>query len=59
MKDNGPVTQREVFFDDKNDLVSVTDIQGKIKFVNDDFVLRNPLMIFIKIIRGFLRTLPP
>ncbi|MER2496396.1 methyl-accepting chemotaxis protein [Vibrio neptunius] len=38
MKDNGPVTQREVFFDDRNDLVSVTDIQGKIKFVNDDFV---------------------
>lgn len=38
MKENGPVTQREVFFEGRNDLVSVTDTQGKIKFVNDDFV---------------------
>lgn len=38
MKDNGRITQKEVGFDNRNDLVSVTDTQGKIKFVNDDFV---------------------
>ncbi|WP_172566057.1 methyl-accepting chemotaxis protein [Vibrio navarrensis] len=38
MKNNGPVTQHEVYFNGLDDLVSVTDLQGKIRFVNDDFV---------------------
>ncbi|EMQ2877541.1 methyl-accepting chemotaxis protein [Vibrio navarrensis] len=38
MKNNGPVTQHEVHFNGLDDLVSVTDLQGKIRFVNDDFV---------------------
>ncbi|MDA0128347.1 methyl-accepting chemotaxis protein [Vibrio sp. MarTm2] len=38
MKNNGPVNQREVHFAGRSDLVSVTDTQGKIKFINDEFV---------------------
>ncbi|ELH0899387.1 PAS domain-containing protein [Vibrio cholerae] len=38
MKINGPVTQKEVSFNGRSELVSVTDTKGKIKFVNDDFI---------------------
>lgn len=38
MKNNGPVTQHEVRFNGLDDLVSVTDLHGKIRFVNDAFI---------------------
>lgn len=38
MRDNGPVTQREVLMKDGTLLVSKTDEKGRITFVNDDFV---------------------
>ncbi|USD67647.1 methyl-accepting chemotaxis protein [Vibrio sp. SCSIO 43136] len=38
MRDNQPVTQKEQKFTSKEDLVSITDLQGKIKYVNDAFV---------------------
>ncbi|OEE40212.1 methyl-accepting chemotaxis protein [Vibrio anguillarum] len=38
MKINGPVTQKEVSFNERSELVSITDTKGKIKFVNDDFI---------------------
>jgi aerotaxis receptor len=34
MRDNGPVTQREVFMDDGSVIVSRTDEKGRIVFVN-------------------------
>lgn len=38
MRNNQPITQREVRFNQLNDLVSMTDLNGTIRFVNDDFV---------------------
>ncbi|CAH8242290.1 hypothetical protein VAEKB19_6480002 [Vibrio aestuarianus] len=38
MRNNQPVTQKEQKFTSKEDIVSVTDLQGKIKYVNDAFV---------------------
>lgn len=38
MRDNGPVTQREVFMKDGSAIVSSTDDEGIIQFVNEDFV---------------------
>ncbi len=38
MRNNQPVTQTEQKFVNKDDLVSITDLQGKIKYVNDAFV---------------------
>lgn len=38
MRDNGPVTQREVFMADGSVIVSRTDDKGRIEFVNRDFV---------------------
>ncbi|MDR3514719.1 MAG: methyl-accepting chemotaxis protein [Azospirillaceae bacterium] len=38
MRDNGPVTDREIEFSDDKVLVSRTDTRGIITFVNDDFV---------------------
>ena len=38
MRNNGPVTQREVFMKDDSIIVSSTDDKGKIRFVNEDFV---------------------
>ncbi|MGC9402287.1 methyl-accepting chemotaxis protein [Vibrio genomosp. F10 str. 9ZC157] len=38
MRNNQPVTQREQKFTSNEDLVSITDLQGKIKYVNDAFV---------------------
>lgn len=38
MKNNGPVTENEVFFDEKKVLVSMTDTQGIITCANDAFV---------------------
>ena len=38
MRNNQPVTQQEVEFDADVRLVSMTDLQGDITFVNQDFV---------------------
>jgi aerotaxis receptor len=38
MRNNGPVTGREVFMKDGSTIVSSTDEKGKIRFVNEDFV---------------------
>ena len=38
MRDNGPVTNREVLMKDKDILVSKTDAGGRITFVNKSFV---------------------
>ncbi|GDY25011.1 aerotaxis receptor [Agarivorans sp. Toyoura001] len=38
MRNNQPITQQEQKFTSKEDLVSITDLQGKIKYVNDAFV---------------------
>jgi len=38
MKDNGPITNREVEMPDGTRIVSKTDLQGRITFVNQDFV---------------------
>jgi PAS domain S-box-containing protein len=38
MRDNGPVTQREVLMSDGSMIVSVTDDKGRIKSINKDFV---------------------
>jgi len=38
MRDNGPVTQREIEFDDQEIIVSGTDPAGRITFVNRAFV---------------------
>jgi len=38
MRNNGPVTQREVLMKDGSCIVSSTDDKGKIRFVNEDFV---------------------
>lgn len=38
MRDNGPVTQREILMRDGTLLVSKTDEKGRLTFVNDDFV---------------------
>lgn len=38
MRNNGPVTQREVFMKDGSVIVSSTDDKGRILFVNDDFI---------------------
>ncbi len=38
MRDNGPVTQREVVMDEGSMIVSVTDDKGRIKSVNKDFI---------------------
>jgi aerotaxis receptor len=38
MRDNGPVTQREVFMDDGFVIVSRTDEKGRIVFVNKNFI---------------------
>ena len=38
MRDNGPVTNREVLMNDGDILVSGTDTGGRIKFVNKSFV---------------------
>ncbi len=38
MRQNGPVTQREVFMKEGSAIVSRTDDKGRIKFVNEDFV---------------------
>lgn len=38
MRDNGSVTQREVFMLEGSMIVSTTDVNGKIKSVNNDFV---------------------
>ena len=38
MRNNGPVTQREVFMKDGSCIVSSTDDKGRIQFVNEDFV---------------------
>lgn len=38
MRNNQPVTQTEQKFVNNDDLVSITDLQGKIKYVNDAFV---------------------
>lgn len=38
MRDNGPVTQREVFMKDGSCIVSKTDEKGRILFINEDFV---------------------
>lgn len=38
MRDNGPITNREVLFPDETLLVSQTDTGGRITFVNDAFV---------------------
>lgn len=38
MRDNGPITRREVFMKDGTVIVSSTDTKGKIRFVNDDFI---------------------
>ncbi len=38
MRDNGPVTQHEVFMADGSVIVSRTDDKGRILFVNQDFV---------------------
>ncbi|BEU04492.1 aerotaxis receptor [Agarivorans sp. OAG1] len=38
MRNNQPITKQEQKFTSKEDLVSITDLQGKIKYVNDAFV---------------------
>ena len=38
MRNNQPVTQKEIEFDHDVRLVSMTDLQGDITFVNQDFV---------------------
>ncbi len=38
MRNNQPVTQKEVRFLTTEDLVSVTDLDGKIKYINDAFL---------------------
>lgn len=38
MRDNGPVTNREVLMEDKDILVSGTDTGGRIKFANKPFI---------------------
>ena len=38
MRDNGPVTQHEIFMADGSAIVSRTDDKGRIQFVNKDFV---------------------
>jgi len=38
MKDNGPVTNKEVEMADGTNIVSKTDLQGRITFVNRDFI---------------------
>ena len=38
MRDNGPVTQREVIMGDDSVIVSKTDDKGRIQFVNKDFI---------------------
>ncbi|NNN45498.1 MULTISPECIES: PAS domain-containing methyl-accepting chemotaxis protein [unclassified Vibrio] len=38
MRNNGPVTNKEVYFNGLGDLVSITDTQGKIRYVNDPFI---------------------
>lgn len=38
MRNNGPVTNKEVRFNGLDDLVSITDTQGKISYVNDAFI---------------------
>ncbi|OOE52261.1 methyl-accepting chemotaxis protein [Salinivibrio kushneri] len=38
MRDNGAVTQKEVGFEGRGELVSRTDLRGKIQYVNDAFV---------------------
>jgi len=38
MRDNGPVTQREVIMGDDSIIVSKTDDKGRIQFVNKDFI---------------------
>lgn len=38
MRNNQPVTQKEQKFTSKEDLVSVTDLDGKIRYVNDAFL---------------------
>lgn len=38
MRNNGPVTQREVFMKDGSVIVSSTDDKGRITFVNQDFI---------------------
>ncbi|WBA08496.1 methyl-accepting chemotaxis protein [Salinivibrio kushneri] len=38
MRDTGPVTQKEVRFDGLGELVSKTDLNGKIQYANDAFI---------------------
>lgn len=38
MRDNGPVTNREVLMGDGDILVSGTDTSGKLKFANKSFI---------------------
>ena len=38
MRDNGPVTQREIPMEDGSVIVSRTDDKGRIQFVNKDFI---------------------
>ena len=38
MRNNGPVTQREVFMADASVIVSRTDDKGRIQFMNKDFL---------------------
>jgi PAS domain S-box-containing protein len=38
MRDNGPVTQREVVMRDDMIIVSRTDEKGRIQFINEDFL---------------------
>jgi PAS domain S-box-containing protein len=38
MRNNGPVTQREVMMKEGSIIVSNTDDKGKIRFINEDFV---------------------
>jgi aerotaxis receptor len=37
MKNNGPVTQVNVPFGNRDDLISITDLKGKIQYVNNSF----------------------
>ncbi|MBW7954248.1 PAS domain S-box protein [Candidatus Gracilibacteria bacterium] len=38
MKNNGPLTGREKVFDENKILVSITDLKGRLIYVNEDFI---------------------